>query len=215
MNIIDTLRGGLLGVSTDMIGTPVDLVSSLMRPFGYTHEKPVGGSKWMEGLLGVNPTGSTEETVARSVTGMLSPDPMDIAKIGLLGMAAGHAKRGGQVGKNSEFYKGGQFLPSSEFTEKGAMQFPKALRAGNKAEVAPGQWLPRPADGAVPIIKGEEWDWQHFRTNGTLKPFAWDGYRQNPEMLQKALAKAESFNRGARWVTADGKLLDAAGNVIP
>jgi len=52
------------------------------------------------------------------------------------------AKAGGQVGKNGEWYEGGQFLPSSETTEKG--QNSRAKTAGQnkprKQEIAPYKW---------------------------------------------------------------------------
>ena len=86
MDLQDLLRGGMLGLSTDVVGGPVDLVTTLLRPFGYKTDKPVMGSDWIADKIGAKPTGSGAETVGRLATGLLSPDPMDMARIsGLLG----------------------------------------------------------------------------------------------------------------------------------
>ena len=134
---------------------------------------------------------------------------------GLLGMTKGHAPKGGTVGVNGQFYDGGMFLPSNPNTEKGAVKFPKFLRAGNVAEVAPREKAPRPFDGAQPVKGQAEFDWSEFHTNGTIKPFTgWDEYNKVPGLLEQAAAHAEAFNRGARWIK-DGVYFDVSGNVLP
>lgn len=138
---------------------------------------------------------------------------------GLLGEAAmigvmGKAKKGGQIGVNSEFYKGGQFLPGSEFTEKGKMQFPKALRAGNKAEIEPGVYAERPIDGLKPVIKTAEYDWQKYRSTGVLEPYSgWSEFQKNPALFDGAVKDSAAFNSGARWVL-DGRYFDLHGKEI-
>lgn len=133
---------------------------------------------------------------------------------GLLGMAKGHAPKGGTVGVNGQFYDGGMFLPSSPTTEKGAVKVPKFLRAGNVAEVAPGERAPRPFDGAQPVKGQAEFDWSEFNKNGTIKPFqGWNEYNKVPGLLEQATAHAEAFNKGARWFK-DGQYFDVSGNLL-
>lgn len=52
------------------------------------------------------------------------------------------AAKGGQYGKNGEWYEGGQFLPSSENTEKGKMTKGTSTGKGTtrKQEIAPYKW---------------------------------------------------------------------------
>jgi len=59
------------------------------------------------------------------------------------------AKKGGEEGQNGEWYDGGQFLPSSENTVKGAQK--STIRKGTKKEVAPYTWQPAPADDMLSI----------------------------------------------------------------
>ena len=66
-------------------------------------------------------------------------------------MSDGQAKKGGQVGKNGEWYEGGQFLPSSENTIKGA-QSKATVKKGTKQQVAPYTWEPAPYDDAMSIF---------------------------------------------------------------
>lgn len=86
MDYRDILKGGLLGITTDTIGAPVDLATMAMRPFGYNVQKPVMGSDWLADKLSSPPrTGAGQ--AARMVGGLLSPDPLDAVKMaGLLGM---------------------------------------------------------------------------------------------------------------------------------
>ena len=59
------------------------------------------------------------------------------------------AKAGGEIGVNGEFYKGGQFLPSSEMTIKGAQKI--IIRKGTKKEIAPYVWEKCPGDNMLSI----------------------------------------------------------------
>lgn len=60
------------------------------------------------------------------------------------------AKKGGELGINKEFYKGGQFLPNYETTVKGA--FKVTVSAGKKQQVAPYVWEKTPADDMLSIF---------------------------------------------------------------
>ena len=52
---------------------------------------------------------------------------------------AHHAKKGGEIGANGEFYKGGQFVADCEDTVKGLRQHPH--KKTRKVQIAPYQWV--------------------------------------------------------------------------
>lgn len=60
------------------------------------------------------------------------------------------AKVGGEVGMNGEWYKGGQFLPST-MLPKGTQK--KNKKGSGKQEVAPYDWQVAPADNLHSIYK--------------------------------------------------------------
>lgn len=62
-----------------------------------------------------------------------------------------HAATGGQVGVNGSFYLGGQFLPNSEMTVKGAKQVQKRT-APRKVEVEPYKWV-ESREGMLPLYR--------------------------------------------------------------
>jgi hypothetical protein len=73
-----------MGVSTDVLGYPVDLATMAMRPFGYNVEKPVGGSDWLADKL-TTPTNSLAENAGRFATGMLTPGPQEMLRLAGIG----------------------------------------------------------------------------------------------------------------------------------
>jgi hypothetical protein len=79
----DMVRGGLLGATTDAVGYLPDAVADFMRPFGYNvaPQDVVGGTEWLANKF-TTPTNSTPEKAARFVTGMMTPSPMDFARLG-------------------------------------------------------------------------------------------------------------------------------------
>jgi hypothetical protein len=82
--LVDAARGALMGVSTDVLGYPVDLATMAMRPFGYNVEKPVGGSDWLAENL-TSPTDSLAENAGRFATGMLTPGPQEMLRLAGIG----------------------------------------------------------------------------------------------------------------------------------
>jgi hypothetical protein len=82
--LVDAARGALMGVSTDVLGYPVDLATMAMRPFGYNVEKPVGGSDWLADKL-TTPTNSLAENAGRFATGMLTPGPQEMLRLAGIG----------------------------------------------------------------------------------------------------------------------------------
>lgn len=128
----DVARGGLLGLTADTLGTPVDLAAMAMRPLGYSHPKPVGGSDWLAERM-TKPTGSGAETAARTVTGLLTPSPADVAHLvpGLLGATVWHgsphkfdkfdiSKIG--TGEGAQAYGHGLYLADSPAVAKSYME---------------------------------------------------------------------------------------------
>lgn len=79
----ETFSRGVAGVA----GAPVDIATMAMRPFGYDvpAEQVVGGSEYIgrqmerAGLLS-----SARNPTAEFLAGMVTPDPMDMAKLGAM-----------------------------------------------------------------------------------------------------------------------------------
>ena len=103
------------------------------------------------------------------------------------------AQRGGETGRNGEFYKGGQFLPN---TTEGKRHWNRK-RATGKQEIEPGVWADPPSDGARSIyrrLSGVAW------FDG-LRCAAHEGYLSSlsPEAAAAHLATIDAFNAGRRW----------------
>lgn len=108
------------------------------------------------------------------------------------------APKGGCEGKNGEFYIGGQFLPSSERTMKGAVSSEKGKSRG-KVQIENGVWVdaregymplfPRLA-GTIAILD---------RGTGALKlnNVNWDYMGCT---AAEASVWVDAYNRGERWV---------------
>lgn len=76
----DALRGAAAGAATGTLGAPVDLAAMLLRPLGYGHPMPAGGSEWWRQLFQNHGfyqprTGSVAETVGETVGSLLAPGP--------------------------------------------------------------------------------------------------------------------------------------------
>lgn len=131
-------------------------------------------------------------------------------------MARSQAKAGGQTGINGEWYEGGQFLPGSEDTIKGAIK----IKAGTKAQIAPYMWGTAPEPNMLSIYDRL----QHYCTDNRKEckyekgkgfvglkltpskvlvsmssegPQGWDDEYQR--RYEWATALAEKFNSGERW----------------
>ena len=135
------------------------------------------------------------------------------------------AKAGGEIGVNGEFYEGGQFLPSSENTIKGAQK--PTISKGKKFEVAPYVWEPAPADDMLSIydrithtaldnrrecefVKGQGFiGFQFTECVKTYAPscggkfnYATQQYDEEPhsaEWIAWVERLIEKFNNGERW----------------
>jgi hypothetical protein len=74
MNLSDIIRGILSSQTTGFVGGPVDIINEALGGAGLpVSNKPVMGSKWLNDRLGVNKSGSTEETIAELLGGLATP----------------------------------------------------------------------------------------------------------------------------------------------
>jgi hypothetical protein len=102
---------------------------------------------------------------------------------------------------NGESYKGGQFLPNTENTVKGAQNGTK-IKATRKQQVAPYVWEVPPAEGLRAIFRhaGQtlRYDW---KTNTMqLNDVNWDWFDQyGAGSRERAQASADKWNAGERW----------------
>ena len=101
----ETFSRGVAGVA----GAPVDIATMAMRPFGYDvpAEQVVGGSEYIgrqmerAGLLS-----SARNPTAEFLAGMVTPDPMDMAKLGAMAVpVVGKAVKGLEGIKNEASQK--------------------------------------------------------------------------------------------------------------
>lgn len=82
---------------------------------------------------------------------------------------AHHAKKGGEIGANGEFYKGGQFVADSEHTVKGKKK--KIFSGSHKIPVEPGKpWVKvdRSMDSIMRHILVGLWNQPDWRKTGVL-----------------------------------------------
>lgn len=179
MNYLDILKGGLLGITTDALGSPVDFTTMAMRPFGYKVQNPVMGSDWLMNKIS-SPVHTTEGEAARFIGGLLSPDPMDVVKFaGLLGATKYQIQKTGSKGyvKDAITTKPKQF-ESIEDAETFANGLKQNYRADWKSQgrVLPSyKVIPIETDDAMKNIqqtksKGEEMAYAAMKQSDDLTP---------------------------------------------
>lgn len=121
------------------------------------------------------------------------------------------AKAGGQMGINGEFYEGGQFLPSSKDTVKGAQA---KIKAGHKSPIAPFVWIASPAPDMLSIyariennVTDNRRDCEYVKGVGFIglqvkpaeKMLDGNGKPQRQEWVDFITALCQKFNAGERW----------------
>jgi hypothetical protein len=110
------------------------------------------------------------------------------------------APKGGCEGVNGDYYIGGQFLPSSEMTIKGAIKIQSKPRG--KVQVENGVWV-ESRDGYLPIfprIAGTIAILDRATGNMKLNNVNWD-YMGCTAVEGQALIDA--YNRGDRWLPVE------------
>tara|TARA_R110000782_G_scaffold12895_4_gene38151 strand:+ start:19158 stop:19511 length:354 start_codon:yes stop_codon:yes gene_type:complete len=105
------------------------------------------------------------------------------------------AKKGGEIGANGEFYKGGAFIATTDHA-KGA---PRKARKARKQEVAPYVWEVAPEDGLKSLFGAlggvEEFNEGKFTFNERLSA----SYYGSPEQVAQRKDRIAAFNNGERW----------------
>ena len=109
------------------------------------------------------------------------------------------AKKGGQIGKNGEFYSGGTFLPTTQLSK---MARPAVSKGTGKQEIEPFKWevapegkksLYKQINGVVGKCTATE---ATIRTDdGLSQTMAYYGITQD-----QILEWISLYNSGARWV---------------
>ena len=111
------------------------------------------------------------------------------------------AASGGEIGKNGEAYKGGQFIANTDHP-KGQ---PKAKKV-RKSEIRPWVWAERPSPdhrAICEMLGGVDFKYNH--DTGKLSP-------SQKNVSQARLDLAEAFNNGNMWCiyNKDLGILEAA-----
>ena len=112
-------------------------------------------------------------------------------------MPAGHARPGGEVGRNKEFYKGGQFLPSSDMPKKERVKLERA--ASGKEQVEYGGYskddyaVPEPY--MAPLLR-------HYKTfmNDEFMNYQLRNNFFTVEDVSRMKQYRRKFEDGERWV---------------
>lgn len=115
------------------------------------------------------------------------------------------AKQGGETGVNGHFYKGGQFLPSTQ-AEPGTFKRAK-VAATRKVEIAPYLWA-LPPEGMKSLYRSMSPGVFTGKENGVWVMIGsdqtWFYYFGDAETVaaKKAelQARIDAFNAGVRWV---------------
>ena len=110
------------------------------------------------------------------------------------------AIKGGQVGANGEFYKGGQFLNTIEENAKRLGSRPRKVA---KRNVAPYVWEVQPFEGAKAIFATTVGTGAVINDDGTISPYLRvfeNGVMYNGETLENVQALCDRYNAGERWI---------------
>ena len=110
------------------------------------------------------------------------------------------AQAGGEIGINGEYYKGGQFLPSSPMTIKGEVKNTNG-QGTRKEEIAPYVWEIAPAYNLRSIytwIAGTVASWKVWQVELELSNLDALNYVGLTE--EEANELVEKWNAGYRWI---------------
>ena len=119
-------------------------------------------------------------------------------------MKTTRAKAGGQHGKNGEWYEGGQFLPSSETTEKGAFSKDQRQARPRKQEIAPYRWEISGKSAIWPKVEAV----CKFHKTGYSKETGAQGWLEivaipsswTQEGIEEVRELVKKWNSGERWI---------------
>lgn len=89
--LLDAGNRGLVG---GLLGAPVDMISAALRPLGYRHEAPVGGSEWIgQKMQGLGAVSAQRNPAAEALAGFIDPATLGAGALKALPMVAGMAAR--------------------------------------------------------------------------------------------------------------------------
>jgi hypothetical protein len=112
-------------------------------------------------------------------------------------MPRDRAKRGGEIGRNGEEYRGGQFLPS---TDRPKVQSSKRLGVGRR-EIEPFVWEEPPTPNSYPIYSLAGTRATLERETGRLVPHLPGIVYYGPTAWGYAIEElCDRYNAGERWV---------------
>lgn len=134
-------------------------------------------------------------------------------------MCEGRARKGGEIGRNGEFYKGGTFLPSTQLPKRGSRA--KSGKCGLGSQIEPGVFVERISTDVCSIFVMISGVYGCVNSDGLMEPrpnlphtAKYSGFTE--EEIRCAMA---AYNAGARWVgrrgysrfyLADGTEFDAS-----
>jgi hypothetical protein len=108
------------------------------------------------------------------------------------------AKVGGEIGRNGEFYHGGEFLPT---TDMPSQHRGKGVRKPSKQEYEPYKWGFAPVEGQKSIYRQLAGTMGLYnRANDTFSIFAPYVSNLPADVQERAADLVRRYNAGERWI---------------
>ncbi len=115
-------------------------------------------------------------------------------------MSTTRAKKGGELGANCEYYKGGQFLNTIEENAKGEAR--KAKLGSRKQEIEPYVWAVAPAEGLRSVYRKIAGTYGRVERDGKMvldiNPVTLSFYHDDKAAITTL---CEKYNEGLRWIS--------------
>lgn len=118
---------------------------------------------------------------------------------------AHHAKKGGEIGANGEFYKGGQFVADSEETIKGERK--RKPSGSRKIQIEPYKWVEAGQDDislfsllVFGVVKWEDWK---KKDRVVLTKDAEEICLRSRWSLASHIERMNLFNAGVRIISSE------------
>lgn len=108
------------------------------------------------------------------------------------------AKKGGEIGANGEFYKGGAFIATTDHPKGQPIKRSKV----KKQEVEPFNWTVPPEEGLKSlygVLGGVEFYDKETKTFKLNHLLTGRNYYASPEQVKERKYRIAAFNSGMRW----------------